>query len=114
MQQKNHILGEIGEALVRNFLQNKNHHILETRFKMKNGEIDIISQFNNNIVFTEVKYRENFDDFEGIINHKKISKIFEVARHYIEQNKLEHLSVQFDMVFLDKKREIHHIENITF
>ncbi len=112
MRQKNNILGEIHEVLIANFLEGQGQKILELRFKGKNGEIDVISSNSESIIFTEVKYRKHFDDFEGIISEKKLKCMFKTAESFVFQNSLEHLNQRFDVIFIDNSKNINHIQNI--
>ena len=43
--------GTIGEKIAQNYLKNNGYEIIETNFYTKKGEIDIISQKDNCIVF---------------------------------------------------------------
>ena len=112
MRKKNHILGEFNEVLISNFLENQGHKIIKLRFKISGGEVDVISCFENKIIFTEVKYRNNFDDFEDIVDIKKMDRIFETANHFMQNNEYKNFEMQFDIIFIDKNREIIHIQNV--
>lgn len=52
-------LGNRGEEVVAEYLENVGHKILFRNFKTQKYEIDIISEFNGGLYFTEVKYRKN-------------------------------------------------------
>lgn len=52
-------LGRRGETVVADYLANLGHTIIARNHKTKYYEIDIISIKDNNIYFTEVKYRKN-------------------------------------------------------
>ncbi len=57
-------LGARGEETVAEYLTNTGHEIIARNFKTNFCEIDIISQKDNTIFFTEVKYRKS-DAFGG-------------------------------------------------
>ena len=48
-------IGKIGEALAKSFLVKHNFSIVETNYRTKYGEIDIIAQKDNKLRFIEVK-----------------------------------------------------------
>ena len=50
-------LGNIGEQIAAEYLENNNYQIIKRNFYCKNGEIDIIAKDNNEFVFVEVKTR---------------------------------------------------------
>ncbi len=54
-------IGSRGEEAVCRFLEWKGHRILERNFRTRFSEIDIVSIFQDQIYFTEVKYRERAD-----------------------------------------------------
>ena len=106
--------GKLGEKIATNYLISKGANILENNYKLKFGEIDIIASLNKELVFVEVKARSNinFGYPSEAVNYKKQMKIKNVAKYYILKNKLEKVSVRFDVieVYL-KSNEINHIED---
>lgn len=50
-------LGKHGESLARAYLETEGYHILETNTHAAGGEIDLIAEYQNEIVFVEVKTR---------------------------------------------------------
>lgn len=57
MKRLNYLKGKKQEAIAQNFLKKKGYKILESNFSTKIGEIDIVANDKNVIVFVEVKYR---------------------------------------------------------
>ncbi|MDE6583292.1 MAG: YraN family protein [Clostridia bacterium] len=109
---QNKIKGDKGEILVQNFLKAKKYQILETNYKNRLGEIDIIAKHENVIVFVEVKARINTDFGRPIeaVNQFKQNKIRKVAELYLQSKNQYYADVRFDVVeVLDG--EITHIEN---
>ena len=49
--------GKMCEALATSYLKRKGYNIIANNYKNTIGEIDIIAQWNNTIVFVEVKGR---------------------------------------------------------
>jgi len=63
MLNKNQRLGKIGETAAYEYLQKENYIILEVNYRCKQGEIDIIAEDGEYLVFVEVKTRSsNFLD----------------------------------------------------
>lgn len=110
--------GDIGEKYTEHYLKKKGYKILERNFRLKCGEIDIIAQKGEYIIFTEVKTRAvNFiaRPYEAV-DRLKIAKIKKTAAMYIAQNQLD-AYFRFDVseVFTDTKSgkviDINYIEN---
>lgn len=119
---KNLNKGKKGEDIAIIYLRNKGYKILARNYFSNFGEIDIIAQKENYIVFVEVKTRKKhtkFTAFEAvdIIKQKKIIK---TAMIYLTKNNLnlqprfDVIAVNFDKNFLKEnfcKEEIIHIKN---
>ena len=52
-----HVLGQQGEALAVTYLAEKGYQILETNWRFKRAEVDIIAKLGQVLVFIEVKTR---------------------------------------------------------
>lgn len=109
--------GTVGEKIAQDYLKNNGYEIIETNFYTKKGEIDIISQKDNCIVFFEIKTRNNLEygtpamavDFTKKMHIKNSAKI------YIHINKLYGYDVRFDVIEViikNGKCKINHIKNI--
>lgn len=110
--------GYVGEEYTVRYLKKNGYRILERNFRLKCGEIDIIAQKGEYIIFTEVKTRAaNFlaRPYEAV-DRRKIAKILKTAAIYIAQNQLD-AYFRFDVseVFTDpnsrKITGINYIEN---
>lgn len=50
-------VGNAYEDIAADYLRKKGHRILDRNFNCRHGEIDIISEYEGSLIFTEVKYR---------------------------------------------------------
>ncbi len=77
--------GILGEDAVCARLEEKGHRIIERNFRKSFGEIDIISQIDKFIVFTEVKTRHEGSMVSGLeaVNFSKKKKIILTADFYL-------------------------------
>lgn len=77
-------IGDTAEELVAMYLRDRGHEILERNWRTKYCEIDIVSQKNGTLYFTEVKYRKN--DLQGggiaMITPKKHQQMAFAAEFY--------------------------------
>ncbi len=77
--------GILGEDAVCARLEQRGHRIIERNFRKSFGEIDIISQIDDIIVFTEVKTRQANSMVSGVeaVTAAKRRKIILTADHYL-------------------------------
>ena len=111
-KKENIITGKLGESIATEYLRNNSYSILETNFKCKIGEIDIIAKKEDRIIFIEVKTRTN--DAFGLpreaVNLYKQKKIRLVAMSYLKMKRLYNSSCRFDVIEIING-EITHLEN---
>ncbi len=53
------MIGNMGEAVAKNYLIKQGCEIIENNFHSRYGEIDIIAKDQDSLIFVEVKYRKN-------------------------------------------------------
>lgn len=94
------IVGQKAEQNARHFLENQGLIHLKSNFKVRGGEIDLIMQDGKELVFVEVRFRQQ-NQFGGAIasvNFKKQKRLILAAQHYLARLKVEPLC-RFDCVF---------------
>jgi putative endonuclease len=103
--------GKSGEDKAAAFLKKQGYVILTRNYRAKTGEIDIIAEKSNVLVFIEVKTRDTNTYGVGYesVTHTKQAKIIRTAQQYLLENNLEKLC-RFDVISIDKDN-ITHIEN---
>lgn len=112
-------LGKWGEEIALTHLLNKQHQLLHRNFRYKQAEVDIITQVDKTLVFTEVKTRSRLTHGlpESFVDYTKIQLILKAAEHYIYTYNW-HLDVRFDIIsivrFPDHSFEILHIEDAFY
>ena len=109
----NKVTGLKGEFRAKQFLENKGYKILESNYKNKIGEIDLIAVDKSYLVFVEVKTRESlrFGYPREAVNFYKQQKIRRVAMGYLKHKGLfDKVNIRFDVVDI-LGDDITHIEN---
>jgi putative endonuclease len=94
------------------YLQNQGFHIRTSRYKTPYGEIDIIAQQGDLLIFVEIKHRRNIRDAYESINKKQMERITHAAEHFLanEGAGLNQSTIfRFDVVLLCPKLELIHI-----
>lgn len=95
-------LGKKGEQLVAFHLKKQGFTILATNYQKKMGEIDIIAQKDELMVFVEVKVRSHaYMYLSDIIPISKRHKIIQTARLFIMDHNLENTIYRFDAALLE-------------
>lgn len=81
-------LGDRGEQVVVDYLEASGHEIVARNYKTKLFEVDIISQKDRVLYFTEVKYRRDSDFGAGLdfIDQKKQQKMRLSVKGFMEAN----------------------------
>lgn len=93
-------IGREGETIAEKYLKSKGHNIIEKNYRIKGGEIDLITLKDKVIYIYEVKFRQNIEYGYGddAINSKKIKKIRNTFEIWLSLNKNEY---DFDQIFLN-------------
>jgi putative endonuclease len=92
--------GEAAEALAARVLRQRGYRILETNYRTRLGEIDIIAKDRDTIVFVEVKARQTpcFGNPKWAVTPHKQRKISMVALQYLKTTGRSGASARFDVV----------------
>jgi putative endonuclease len=114
MLNKKQKLGEQGEAIAVGQLKKAGYKIIETNYRTKLGEIDIIAKDKDTIVFVEVKARRSvhFGSPKWAVTPKKQKKISIVALAYLKSTHQGTAKARFDVVTVLLNRDKPRIEII--
>ncbi len=84
-------IGEKGEEYTVKFLEKKKYNILERNYRKRYGEIDIIAENKNYIVFVEVKtrHKDSMASAADAVNRQKQIRIIKTASLYLAENETE-------------------------
>lgn len=109
--------GEYTESLACRYLENKGFKLIEKNFSCRLGEIDLIMQDNDSLVFVEVRYRRsnNFGSGAESITASKQSKLIKTASLYLQsRDKRNKYAARFDVVSITGFIETDNLDNIDF
>jgi putative endonuclease len=103
--------GREGEVLAVKFLQKIGYKILETNWRFRHKEIDIIAICNREIIFVEVKTRKNADygQPEEAVNLLKQRHLIDAAEAYVIEKNLD-LDIRFDVITIINNSQIRHYQ----
>lgn len=108
--------GNIGEDIVAKYLEEKGYKIIERNFRCRLGEIDIIAQDKEEIVFVEVKTRKilSYGNPADSVNEPKQKHIYKVAEYYLLINNKSDDFTRIDVIevyLTNSLYKINHIKN---
>lgn len=113
-------IGKEGEDIAAKYLKEKDFEIIARNYHYSHGEIDIIANDTNQLVFVEVKTRLNLEygEPEYAINPKKIKQIKKMAELYLFDKEIEESDCRFDVVAIilgdSSNPTITHYENAFY
>ena len=93
-------LGQQGETLACRYLSHLGYRVLARNYRTKQGEIDIIAEERNSLVFVEVKTRRGHQcghPFEAV-TPAKCRQISKAALQYLAETGREGQAARFDVV----------------
>ena len=111
-------LGVKGEELAKTFLIERGYRIIETNWREKKFEIDVIAIDEDEIVFVEVKTRTTsaFGNPEDSIDYRKQQHLIEGADYYIQEKEID-LECRFDVISIIHNKsddKLNHIKNAFY
>lgn len=96
-------LGKLGENFACDFLGKRGYKIISQNYRIRGGEIDIIAEDGDTIVFIEVKTRKSlvFGHPEEAINKRKQHKLALVAEQYLSSHELYEKDYRIDVIGIE-------------
>ncbi len=106
------IQGRKAEQRACEFLQQRGLILIETNYRCRYGEIDLVMRDGQQLVFVEVRYRGSsaFGGPVESIDHRKQAKLIATASHYL-LSKRQLNDARFDIVGITKSYRINWIAN---
>jgi putative endonuclease len=106
--------GEKGEELAAVHLAESGYRIIERNYRCVFGEVDIVAEDGEALVFIEVKSRRTdaYGDPQLAVGREKQKKISLISLHYLSEKNLRHRPARFDVVAVKMMPKGHKIEVI--
>ena len=106
--------GNIGEDIAEKYLSSLGYDVVKRNYYTRYGEIDIIANKDDVLVFIEVKKRTGSKYGTGAqaVTSKKIGRIRTCASIYLQENNLHDVKMRFDIIEVNGSHghDINHIE----
>jgi putative endonuclease len=79
-------LGKDAETRAWHYLQARGLRLVQRNYRCRRGEIDLVLQDKDSLVFVEVRYRRrpDFGSAAESVDRRKQSKLIACARHYLQ------------------------------
>jgi putative endonuclease len=107
-------LGKEGEKNAKQFLENNGYTVLETNWRFRHKEIDIVCKYENLLVFVEVKTRTNdfFQKPYDAVEIKKQKLLIDAAEAFVLE--YDNFSeIRFDIIsIVYNNNQVQSIEHI--
>ena len=107
---KNKQIGDFGEQLAADHLLKNGYTILARNYRTPYGELDIVAQYGDTVIFIEVKTRSSARRGTGFeaITPKKQATLLRCAEHYAAEHSLDcEMRIDAIEIMLDTKRLTH-------
>ena len=119
--------GDLGEGIAAEYLENNGYKIVERNYRKNWGEIDLIAQKDDCLIFVEVKTRKKAagglasSHFpEENVNWRKQEKLIRTAETYLlEKNYPDKTAWQIDVIAVEldnskRRADLKHIKNAVW
>ena len=96
-------LGAKGEEVAVSYLKSRGYRIVERNYRIRFGEIDIIAEQGDDLVFIEVKTRSGTlfgSPFESVTKQKQ-KQLSKVALEYMSKQDCHERPARFDVVGIE-------------
>ena len=110
-------IGQKGESAAEQYLRRKGYRIVARNLRSSVGELDLVAEDGQVLVFVEVKARRT-DTFGGAIyavHRRKQEKLIHLAALYLARHHIKDRPCRFDVVLLQGvdavPAQIEHIQN---
>lgn len=111
--------GIIGEKIAQSYLRKNGYEIITTNFFSKNGEIDIVAEQDQIIIFVEVKTRTNYKygTPAKAVDETKRKHMRMAAGKFLSLNNFSRYTIRFDVIEIiinNGKCNINHLKQIMW
>ncbi|EKD24675.1 MAG: hypothetical protein ACD_80C00174G0025 [uncultured bacterium (gcode 4)] len=104
--------GDEGEDIVALHYQDQWYTLVERKYTILWGELDLIFQKDNILTFIEVKVVNNIDDLQDYVTHKKLWHVKHTINYYLLGHPTWREYV-LDVVFVRDNSILEVYENVT-
>ncbi len=95
--------GNHAESLACTFLERRGLRLLCRNFHCRRGEIDLVMQDRDSLVFIEVRYRRHnrYGGAAGSVTPTKCRRIIHCARYFLSRHQASEQAIRFDVIAIE-------------
>ena len=97
-------IGDAAEKIAADFLSKRGLRLVESNYRCRFGEIDLVMRDGDSLVFVEVRRRENSQMAAESISAVKRRRLNAAARHYLAKRRVN-CPCRFDAVLVSDSAE---------
>ena len=103
MSRRRQALGRYGERTARSHLERRGYTILESNYRTRTGEVDLVTEQNGVLAFVEVRTLRGakLGSPEESITERKRSRLVALAQEYLQAHNIEDAEWRIDVVALE-------------
>jgi len=94
--------GLLAEEACEQELVHQGQKILARRARMPSGELDLVTQDGDTVVFVEIKKRRSLEEAAYAISPRQVARIGDAALEWLQANALSHSDIRFDAALMDR------------
>jgi putative endonuclease len=96
----NRASGDLGEEIARRYLSRKGYEIVESNYRTRREELDLISRFRDTLVIVEVKLRRGtaYGTSLEAVTPRKQQAIRHMTEEYLAERAPEFQALRFDVI----------------
>lgn len=108
-------IGDDAEQLACEYLESRGLSLLQRNFYCRGGEIDLIMQHGDSLVFVEVRYRRHtrYGRAAETVSQRKQGRVIRCAQYYLTRHRRWNTTTRFDVVSIEGATGHMQIEWIT-
>ncbi|MGB5931665.1 MAG: YraN family protein [Anaerolineae bacterium] len=108
-------LGRRGEELAASYLEKKGYLILQRNYRSGAGEMDIVAQEGDCLVFVEVRARSTreYGTPEESITPSKAQRLIEVAQGYLQEQGESAREWRIDLVAIQLRGDFYRLNHVV-
>lgn len=104
--------GNEGEEIALQAYLDDGYSLLDRNYTIRGGEIDLIVQNKDHLVFVEVKVVDSIEDLHNYITWAKLKHITKTIQRYLRTNPTDK-TIQIDVVFVQQGSILEIYKNVT-
>lgn len=107
-------IGEQAEQLALQHLRRAGLSLIERNYRCRHGEVDLIMDDGETVVFVEVRFRRNqrYGGAVASVDHHKQRRLITTAQHFLQTHRrLQQRPARFDLVAITEPNALEWIQN---